>query len=177
MTDYDPIKQGLTYPPASKITFQFPARNERGPVTLVWHDGNHRIPTPTGFSKDDKVPGTGAILFGDKGMIVHGSHGAGGCYLTPETLMDQYSGKKAPAREDFASEKPCLGLVGGHSDRPPGRFEFRVWRPSDPIRPAWRHRHSLRRTDPELGCQVWRFTNHKEANACLAPVYRKGWSL
>jgi len=29
-------------------------------------------------------------------MIVHGSHGGGGCYLTPEELMDQYSGKNAP---------------------------------------------------------------------------------
>ena len=47
---------------------------------------------------EDKIPGTGAVLFGDKGMIVHGSHGAGGCYLTPEKLMDEYSGKKAPPR-------------------------------------------------------------------------------
>ena len=54
---------------------------------------------PEGFTKDDKVPGAGAILFGDKEMIVHGSHGAGGCYLTPEKLMDQYSGKNAPAQK------------------------------------------------------------------------------
>ena len=25
MTDYDPAKHGLTYPPATKITFEFPA--------------------------------------------------------------------------------------------------------------------------------------------------------
>src|SRR5947209_6020144 len=39
VTGYDPIKHGLTYPPGTKITFEFPARKERGPIKLVWHDG------------------------------------------------------------------------------------------------------------------------------------------
>src|ERR1019366_9624782 len=99
VTDYDPAKQGLTYPPGTKITFEFPARNQRGPVKLVWHDGNNQIPTPQDFAADDKVPGTGAILFGDKGMIMHGSHGGGGCPLLPEKVMEQYSGKNAPAEK------------------------------------------------------------------------------
>ena len=75
VTDYDPAKHGLTYPSATKITFEFPARKTRGPVKLVWHDGNNVIPKPEGFGPDDKIPGTGAVIFGDKGMIVHGSHG------------------------------------------------------------------------------------------------------
>src|SRR5438105_2077143 len=99
VTDYDVVKHGLTYPPATKITFEFPARNGRGPITLVWHDGNNTIPRPPGFSPDDKIPGTGAVLFGAKGMIVLGSPGGGGCYLTPEKLMDEHSGKNAPPRK------------------------------------------------------------------------------
>ena len=55
-----------------------------------------RFPGPQDFAADDKVPGTGAILFGDKGMIMHGSHGGGGCRLLPESVMEQYSGKNAP---------------------------------------------------------------------------------
>ena len=43
VTGYDPAKQGLTYPPATKITFEFPARKERGPIKLVWFDGDNRI--------------------------------------------------------------------------------------------------------------------------------------
>src|SRR5215471_11284866 len=66
VSDYDVAKHGLTYPPATKITFEFPARNGRGPVTLVWYDGNNAVPRPAGFSPDDKIPGTGAVLFGDK---------------------------------------------------------------------------------------------------------------
>ena len=49
VTDYDPAKQGLTYPPATKITFEFPARNQRGPVKLVWYDGNNHDSPAQGF--------------------------------------------------------------------------------------------------------------------------------
>lgn len=177
VTDYDPAKHGLTYPPATKITFQFPARKERGPITLVWHDGNNRIPVPQGFSKDDKVPGTGAILFGDKGMIVHGSHGGGGCYLTPEKLMDQYTGKNAPpekikrvknhawdwleairtgreADSNFSYGGPLTqcALLGAIAIRFPG--QTLTW-----------------------NAKAMRFTNNKEADSYLNPPYRTGWEL
>jgi len=177
VTGYDPVKQGLTYPPGSMITYEFPARNGRGPIKLVWHDGNTTIPRPQQFSADDKVPGTGAILFGDKGMIVHGSHGAGGCYLTPDTLMDQYSGKNAPpeknprvknhawdwieairsgrqAGSNFGYGGPLTqaGLLGAIAIRFPGQ--------------------TLNWNDKAM-----RITNHKEANALVNPPYRRGWRL
>jgi predicted dehydrogenase len=177
VTDYDPARQGLTYPPATKLTFKFPARNERGPITLVWFDGNNGIPRPKDFSADDKIPGTGAILFGEKGMIVHGSHGAGGCYLTPEKLMDQHSGKNAPkqtiprvkghhwdwldairnnrqAGSNFAYGGPLTqaALIGAIAIRFPGQTL-------------------------EWDDKAMRFTNTQEANAFVNPPYRQGWEL
>jgi predicted dehydrogenase len=177
VTDYDPATQGLTYPSAAKFTFEFPARNARGPVKLVWYDGKHTIPRPAEFTADEKVPGTGAILFGDKGMIVHGSHGGGVCHLVPDTLMDQHGGKNAPAEK--------IARVKGHA-----------WDWVEAIRTG-------RQAGSHFGyggalTQVallglvalkfpgqtlkWddkaaRFTNHKEANAHLAPAYRRGWKL
>ena len=177
VTDYDVVKHGLTYPPGTKITFQFPARKERGPVTLVWHDGNTTIPRPADFSPDDKIPGTGAVLFGDKGMIVHGSHGAGGCYLTPEKLMDQYSGKNAPAQK--------IPRVKGHH-----------WDWLDAIRTARQAGSNFDYGGPltqvalvgaiairfpsetlEWDAKKMRFTNNNAANAFVNPPYRKGWKL
>jgi len=177
VTGYDPAKHGLTYPPATKITFQFPARGERGPITLVWHDGNDPIPRPQDFSADDKVPGTGAILFGDKGMIVHGSHGAGGCYLTPEKLMDQYSGKNAPKQKiprvknhaadwlvairtgqqagsnfDYGGPLTQAALIGAIAIHFPGQL--------------------LKWDD-----QTMRFSNNDLANSFVQPPYRNGWHL
>ena len=177
VTDYDPAKHGLTYPPGAKVTFEFPAKKERGPVQLVWHDGSVTIPKPADFAADEKVPGTGAILFGDKGMISHGSHGGGGCHLLPDKLMDAFSGKNAPAEKitrvkshawdwleairtgrqagsNFAYGGPLTqtALLGAIAIRFPGQ--------------------TLRWDN-----QAVRFTNHEAANALVNPPYREGWSL
>jgi len=176
-TDYDPVKQGLTYPPGTKITFEFPARKGRGPVKVVWHDGKTPIPRPEQFSADDKTPTTGAILFGDKGMLIHGSHGGDDCYLTPDALMDQYSGKNAPAEKiprvknhawdwieairtgrqagshfGYGGPLTQAGLLGAIAIRFPGQ--------------------KLQWDDANA-----RFTNHEAANACVHPPYRDRWSL
>ena len=177
VTDYDPVKHGLTYPPATKITFQFPARKERGPVTVVWHDGNNTIPRPEGFSADDKIPGTGAVLIGDKGMIVHGSHGAGGCYLTPEKLMDQYSGKNAPAQKIPRVKSHAWDwLEAIRTGRQAGsNFDY-----GGPLtQAALLGAIAIRFPSQTLNWNEkrMRFTNNNEANALVAPPYRKGWSL
>jgi len=175
--DYDVAKHGETYPPGSKITYEFPAKNGRGPVKLVWHDGATPIPKPQEFPADEKVPGTGAILFGEKGMIVHGSHGAGNCRLLPDALMEQHSGKNAPAEKitrvkghgwdwieairtgraagshfGYGGPLTQIGLLGLIAIRFPGQ--------------------TLKWDDKAM-----RFTNHEAANAHLRTPYRAGWSL
>ena len=177
VTDYDPAKQGLTYPSAARITFEFPARKARGPVKLVWQDGNNQIPKPQGFPADEKIPGTGAIILGDKGMIVHGSHGGGGCHLVPDSLMEQYSGKNAPAQK--------IPRVQGHA-----------WDWADAIRTGRKAGSNFDYGGPLtqvalLGLialrfpgqmlkwddQRAKFTNNDLANALVNPPYRKGWKL
>jgi len=176
-TDYNLATQGLSYPSATKITFEFPARNARGPVKLVWYDGNNSIPKPTDFPADEKVPGTGAIIMGDKGMIVHGSHGGGGCHLVPDSLMEQHSGKNAPAQK--------LTRVKGHA-----------WDWADAIRNGRKAGSNFGYGGPLtqvalLGLialrfpgqtlkwddQAMRFTNNDAANAYVNPAYRPGWKL
>jgi predicted dehydrogenase len=177
VTDYDPVKQGLTYPPATRISFQFPARKRRGPVQLVWHDGNTAIPKPEDFPANEKIPETGAILFGDKGMIVHGSHGAANCHLLPENLMLQYSGKNAPAEK--------IPRVKGHG-----------WDWIDAIRAGRQAGSNFDYGGPltqvallgliairfpgqtlEWDDKAMRFTNHEAANTHLRTSYRSGWNL
>jgi len=175
--NYDLRKDGLTYPPGTRITFEFPAAKKRGPVTLVWHDGVTKIPRPASFGPDDKVPGTGAIIHGDKGMIVHGSHGGGNCHLLPDSLMEQYSGQNTPAQKiprvkghawdwveairtgrkagsdfDYGGPLTQLGLLGLIALKFPGE--------------------SLEWNDQRM-----RFTNKPAANAFVNPPYRSGWKL
>ncbi len=174
---YDVETQGMTYPAGTKITFEFPAKAERGPVKLIWHDGNIHIPRPAEFTTDDKVPGTGAIIFGDKGMIVHGSHGAGNCQILPDSLMEQYSGKNAPAEK--------IPRVKGHAwdwadairnNRPAGsNFDYG----GALTQVALLGLIALRFPGQTLHWdeRKVRFTNHKPANAFLNPPYRAGWKL
>ncbi len=177
VTDYDPAKHGMTYPPATKITFEFPARKERGPVKLIWYDGNNAIPRPKEFGKDDAIPGTGAVIAGEKGMIVHGSHGGAGCYLTPEKLMDEFSGKNAPAQK--------IPRVKGHA-----------WDWAEAIRTGRQAGSNFDYGGPlsqvallgliairfagetlQWNDQKAQFMNNSAANEFLNPAYRKGWKL
>lgn len=175
--DYDLAKHGETYPPGTRITFEFPAKGSRGPVTLVWHDGKTRIPRPAAFGPDHKVPGTGAIIHGDKAMIVHGSHGGGNCVLFPENLMEAHAGRNAPAEKiprvkghvwdwaeairtgrkagsDFAYGGPLtqVGLLGLVALRFPGE--------------------TLQWDDARM-----RFKGNKAANYYVQAHYRSGWKL
>ena len=177
VTGYDPVKHGLTYPPGTRITFQFPARKERGPVKVVWHDGTGPIPTPQDFPATEKVPGTGAILFGDKGMIVHGSHGAGGCHLLPDKLMDENSGKNAPAEKIRRVKGHAWDWLDAIRNGRQAGSNFAYGGPL--TQAALLGAIAIRFPDHEL---LWdqaaaRFTNHEAANAYVNPQYREGWVL
>jgi predicted dehydrogenase len=177
VTDYEPAKQGLTYPPAAKVTFEFPAKGQRGPIKLVWHDGNNQIPRPKDFAADDKVPGTGAILFGDKGMIMHGSHGAGGCRLLPEKVMEQYSGKNAPGEKIPRVKSHAWDWIEAIRTSRQAGSSFGYGGPLTQV--ALLGAIAIRFPGQTLKWddKTARFTNHKDANSLVNLPYRKGWRL
>jgi predicted dehydrogenase len=177
VTGYDLAKHGLTYPPGTRVSFEFPAKNGRGPVQVVWHDGNTTIPKPDGFPADEQVPGTGAILFGEKGMLVHGSHGGANCHLLPEELMEQHSGKNAPPEK--------IERVKGHGSdwieairtgRPAGS-NFDYGGPLTQV--AMLGLIALRFPGQTLHWddRAMKFTNLAAANELVQSSYREGWSL
>jgi hypothetical protein len=110
-------------------------------------------------------------------MIVHGSHGAGGCYLTPEKLMDQYSGKNAPAqRIPRVKNHAADWLEAIRTGRKAGSdFEYGGPLTQAALLGAIAIRFPGQQLDWDA--KKMRFTNVKEANAYIAPSYRKGWSL
>jgi len=177
VTDYDLVNHGLTYPPGTKITFEFPARKERRPVTLAWHDGNTAVPRPAGFSADDKLPGIGAVLFGEKGMIVHGSHGAGGCYLTPEKLMDEYSGKNAPAQKISRIKRHHWDWLEAIRTGRQAGSNFDYGGPLTQVALVGAIAIRFPSQTLKWNASKMRFTNNNAANAFVNPPYREGWKL
>ena len=90
-THYEPNVASETYPRASIVRYTFPARGSRPPVKLTWYDGRLLPPIPPELEPGRTLPGSGALLIGDKGTILHGSHGADGVRLIPETRMQEYT--------------------------------------------------------------------------------------
>jgi len=177
VTDYDPVKQGLTYPSGTRITFEFPARNGRGAVKVVWYDGNTTIPKPRDFPADEEVPGTGGVIIGDKGMIVHGSHGGSNCHILPEGLMEQHSGKNAPAEK--------IPRVKGHgwdwieairTGRPAGS-NFDYGGPLTQVAMLGLIAIKFPGQTLKWDDQAMKFTNHEAANAHVNSLYRAGWHI
>ncbi|MCX7818980.1 MAG: Gfo/Idh/MocA family oxidoreductase [Kiritimatiellae bacterium] len=87
---FDPAVHGETFPFGSHIEFRFPAIAGRGAVVLHWYDGTIRPPRPPELEPDRELPDIGALVVGDRGSIVYGSHGAASVRLIPESAMREF---------------------------------------------------------------------------------------
>lgn len=172
--NYDPKTQGDAYPKGEIISYDFPAKGNRGPIKLNWYSGVERIPRPTELESDEKNVDTGAVVIGDKGVIVYGSHGAGQVRIIPQAKMDSYhkpaktiprvkghhwdwleaikTGRKAGSDFSYGGPLTEIALLGVIAIKLPG-------------------------TKLQWNAQKARFTNCNEANEYINPAYRRGWKL
>jgi len=172
--DYDPKTQGDAFPKGEIITYEFPAKGDRGPITMFWYSGTERIPRPADLEPDRRPVETGAIVLGDKGTIMYGSHGAGGVRIIPESKMRQYKlpekkiprtrghhqdwldairqGKKAGSDFSYGAPLTEIAMLGVIAIKFPG------------VKLHW-------------DAQAMKFTNLPEANQYINPPYRAGWTL
>jgi predicted dehydrogenase len=174
---YDPKKHAEFYPQGARITFEFPAKGDRGPVKIIWHDGDFTIPQPEELTRENRtVIGNGAVVIGDQGKIMHGSHGAGGCRLIPEARMKDF---KMP-------EKSIARVKGGHhqndwldairANRQAGsNFEYGGALSEIGLLGMIAIRRSGTRL--EWDAEQMKFTNDDEANQFITPTFRQGWSI
>lgn len=172
--DYDPKKDADTFPASSRITFQFPAKGKRGPIKLLWHSAERKIPRPTDLEPGRDVPKTGAIVIGDKGKISYGSHGAGGVRIFPETKMKAYD-RPEPSiprvkghHQDWLNAIKTGGQAGSNFDYGGPLTELARLG----IIAMQRLGEKLEWDGPNM-----RFTNSSEANELVNPPSRKGWEL
>lgn len=172
--DYDVKTQGDSFPKGEVITYEFPAKGNRGPVTMHWYSGNEPIPRPPELEADEKDIGTGAAVIGDKGTIIYGSHGAGQVRLIPQAKMDAF--QRPPARlprgknhhQDWLDAIKQGGKAGS---------DFAYGGPLTEVAMLGVIAIKLADTKLEWDAAQMRFTNSKAANELLNPPYREGWSL
>lgn len=174
VTEYDPKLHRETFPRGAKVSYEFPARGKRGPVTLYWYEGDWEAPRPDDLEPDQKIPSPGAYVVGTKGNIRYGSHGAHGLRIFPEEKMEAYqrpeptlprvashhidwtdairNGGKAGSNFDYGGPLSEVALLGSIAMRNPG-------------------------VALEWDSEAMRFTNCDVANELLAINYRDGWTL
>ena len=179
--DYDPVADADTFPRGCVVTYRFPAKGDRPPVTLHWHAGDEAIPHVEGLEPDQKVPTTGAIVLGDKGAIMYGSHGAGQVRLIPEEKNRQYQEKLKAA----PPKKTLPRVKGGHyrnfldsvRSNTPASSDFSYGGPLTEI--ALVGVIAIRHLGQELQWDApgMRFKNSQTATEMLTPRFREGWKL
>ena len=166
-----------TYPKASIVRYEFPARGDMPPVKLNWYDGGMKPPRP-----DELEPGlrmTSVTFIGDKGKLMCGEYGDHP-RLIPQSKMDEYK-EHLPAK----TLPRVKGGQGGHEQNwieackggPPACSNFDY---SGPMTEAVVMGNlAIRRLGKKL---LWdgknmKVTNDDEANRYVNEPYRKGWSL
>jgi predicted dehydrogenase len=172
--DYDFKTQGLAYPKGEIITFEFPANSKRGPITLNWHSGTEHIPRPAELESDENPIRTGAVVMGDKGTIVYGSHGAGQVRLIPEARMLAY--KKPTPTIPRSKEHHHDWLEAIRNGRKAGS-DFSYGGPLTEIALLGVIAIKVAGTKLEWDARKTRFKNCPEANQYINPPYRTGWKL
>jgi predicted dehydrogenase len=172
--DYDFKTQGDAYPRGEIITYEFPAKGQRGPVVMHWYSGTERIPRPPELEPDEKAIETGAVVIGDKGTIVYGSHGAGQVRLIPQAKMDAYH--KPPKTIPRAKEHHQDWLQAIRNGARAGS-DFAYGGPLTELALLGIIAIKLGGQKLEWDGQTGRFHNSPEANQFLNPPYRAGWSL
>ncbi|HEY3325348.1 MAG TPA: Gfo/Idh/MocA family oxidoreductase [Planctomycetota bacterium] len=162
-------------PLACVIHFQFPARGEMPPLALHWYDGGIMPPRPPGLEDDRKLSREdGAILIGDKGVMLIEGWGGSSVRLIPEEKMKAY---KRP-------EKTLPRSIGHHAEW------VKACKEGTPTESSFAFAGPLTETlllgliSVRLGGRklYWdsanmKVTNDSEANTYLHYEYRKGWSL
>ncbi len=163
-----------SYPLASRVTWEFPARPGFPPLTLTWYDGGLKPPQPAELEPDRSLPNQGNLYVGNKGKILGGTSDG---RLIPESRMKQYGAppKTAPRTTQRGSIIPSEWFAacrGGQA----ASCNFDV---AGLLTEVVLLGNIAIRSGKKLlwDAQQMRFTNDENANRYLRATYRSGWTL
>jgi predicted dehydrogenase len=160
-----------TYPTATTVKWEFPARGDLPPVTVTWNDGDRRPERPKELEQGRKLPDQGGLYYGEKGTML-APHG-GNPSIIPYSKMRE---TKMP--EPFLSRgvnhyqdwiKACKG-----GPKPLANFDY-----AGPLSETILLGNVAALAGEKL---LWdgpnlKVTNRRQANEHLKRKYREGWRL
>ena len=162
-----------SWPLASIITYEFPARDGLQPVQVVWYDGGLKPPRPVECEAGQSMPSDGILYRGTRGVMM-ASGTSGLPRLLPESRMNQYRmpPQTLPRRPGIYDEW-FAALQGG--DKPSEHWPDSAVPLTELVLLgciAVRAGGRLQWDGPNM-----RFSNSSDANRLVTPVYENGWKL
>jgi predicted dehydrogenase len=118
-----------TYPLASIVRYNFPARGDMPPVKYAWYDGGLKPPRPEELEENRPMKGEeeeedeGLLFVGDRGKILCGFNGARP-KIIPEYKMSSYKQPPKTLPRSPGNEREWLDACKGSKVKPGGNFEF-----------------------------------------------------
>ena len=165
-------------PAGSRIKYTFPAKGDRGPVTLHWFDG------PQDWSKVGRIEKFGAEnaahlgracwMVGSKGMLGCGTH-AGPPLILPEELHKSWQENPPAAsilRVAGGPFREWLRAIKGEGPEPGSNFTYGAKLTEIILLGVLAQRFNTR---IEWDAKAGRITNHPELNAFVKEPVREGW--
>jgi predicted dehydrogenase len=166
-----------TYPLASIVTYQFPARDKMPPVKFMWYDGGISPPRPPELEPGRKMGdgGGGVIFVGTKGKLMCSTYG-NNPRIIPEPKMKEYElPEKTIPRSPGIHAEWINACKGG----PPttSNFDYAGKLTETMLLANIAIRLAPRNTVLNWDGPNMRVTNLDEANQYIHKEYREGWKL
>ena len=167
-----------SFPLASKIHFEFPAKGGRGPVKMTWYDGG-LLPERPEMIENGRQMGDndgGVLIVGDRNTLMHGVYGRDP-RLIPEARNLEYQ-KPAPtmARSPGIYQE-WIDAIKDRSKVTTSSFEYSARLTETMLLGNIALLRGGEHTVLEYDGANMRFTNDEAANAYLEKDYRPGFGL
>jgi len=158
-------------PQSETVTYEFPARGNMPPVTVTWSDGGIKPARPKELEADRQL--REALYIGDKGMLMHGTHGA-----TPE-LIPNDPGFVAPPKTLKRPSNVYVDFIEAIKEGRKAANDFEVSAKLNEIMLLTNIAVAAQQLNItlEYDAENMKITNCPEANDYFHYEYRKGWTL
>jgi predicted dehydrogenase len=165
-------RHGETFPTASTVHLDFPARGDKPAVKLTWYDGGNRPRAPEEL-EGKPLPEEGLLFRGERGAILCGFNGRGP-RLVPESRRKSFQQPQATLPRSPGHQREWLDACVGGKRRPGANFE---------VESAVTLALQLGNVAVRTGQRVeWDPASNKAVNAgaleqYLCPPSRPGWTI
>lgn len=167
-----------TYPLASKIHFDFAAKDGRPPVKMTWYDGGLMPERPELIENGRQMGDNdgGVLIVGDKNTLMHGVYGRNP-RLIPETRHAEYPTPKQTLDRSPGIYQEWIDAIKDRSKQTTSNFDYAAKLTETMLLGNVATARASENKVLEYDGQNMRFTNDDGANAYLDKKYREGFGL